>query len=72
MKFVYIGKVDSTKNDLIFCPVCGWRLDDHQTNETVRTCVNHPDIFVLEEIEPDEFVVHVNLSGREWTPPDQT
>lgn len=33
------------KDQLIFCPTCGWRLDNHETLRDIRVCVNHGDIF---------------------------
>lgn len=57
----------SIKNDLNFCPIDGWRLDTHETNTAIRTCVNHGNIFIITQTARG-YTVQVDL-GNDSTHP---
>lgn len=56
------------KTDLQFCPIDGWRLDTHETNSAIRTCVNHGNIFIITQT-PRGYRVDVDLAGNSSTHP---
>jgi hypothetical protein len=50
-------------NDLRFCPICAWRLVQHDTDSHVRRCPNHGNVFTIVKGD-DGYDVRVDLTSE--------